>query len=118
MPAGYIRLAWEAEPADANELRAIYEQVLLALSHFHATDLMTVHGQRPPLPPDVQAWLGSYWVPRAVATVGYGRCAIVEANALPARHSARVVVDRLTSHVDFQYFASETDAHDWLMGRL
>ena len=118
VPAGYVRLAWEAAPADDEALRAIYEQLLLALAHFATTDLLGVHGQRQPLPAAVQAWLISSWIPRAVALVGYGRYAIVEAATPAVRHATRTVVDGLSRHIDFQYFDTEADAHGWLTGRL
>ena len=114
MSAGYIRLDWQPVAATAPELRAIYEQVLRAMRHHSATSLMTVHNQRPPMPPDVQSWLTQDWMPRAVAEVGYGLCAIVEAAQPLSRLAARSVGSAFAGQLRYQYFDSETAADAWL----
>ncbi|MFD2721585.1 hypothetical protein ACFST9_22915 [Hymenobacter monticola] len=88
---GYIRLDWQPVAASAAELRAIYEHVLQAMRRHRSTALMTVHNQRPPMPQEVQTWLAHDWMPRAVAEVGYGRCAIVEATTPLSQLAARAV---------------------------
>jgi hypothetical protein len=113
-PAGYIRLAWQPIAVTASELRAIYEHVLRAMLHHRSTALMTVHNQRPPMPPDVQTWLTEEWIPRAVATVGYGRCAIVQAAMPLSRLAARAVGSGQKTTLHYQYFDSEATADGWL----
>ena len=113
-PAGYIRLDWRPTAVTAPELRAIYEHVLRAMLHHRATALMTVHNQRPPMPPDVQTWLTEEWIPRAVATVGYGRCAIVQAEMPLSRLAARSVGSGQKTTLRYQYFDSEATADGWL----
>lgn len=113
-PAGYIRLEWQPVPSTPTELRAIYEHVLRAMQHHRATALMTIHNQRPPMPPEVQAWLSQEWLPRAVQEVGYGRCAIVEAATPLSRLAARAVGTSVTGRLNYEYFDSETAAADWL----
>jgi hypothetical protein len=112
--AGYIRLDWRPTAVTASELRAIYEHVLRAMLHHRATALMTVHNQRPPMPPDVQTWLTEEWIPRAVATVGYGRCAIVQAEMPLSRLAARSVGTSQKTTLRYQYFDSEATADGWL----
>lgn len=113
-PAGYIRLDWQPVPATSAELRAIYEHVLRAMLHHRATTLLTLHNNRPPLPPDVQAWLTQDWMPRAVAEVGYGRCAIVEAEMPLSRLSAHPVGSNVRGQINYQYFGTEAAADTWL----
>jgi len=113
-PAGYIRLEWQPVPSTATELRAIYEHVLRAMQHHRATALMTIHNQRPPMPPEVQVWLSQEWLPRAVTEVGYGRCAIVEAATPVSRLAARAVGSSVTGRLNYEYFDTETAADSWL----
>ncbi|MDO7852803.1 SpoIIAA family protein [Hymenobacter convexus] len=113
-PEGYVCLDWQPIAASANELRAIYEHVLHAMQHHRTTALMTVHNQRPPMPPEVQAWLAHDWMPRAVATVGYARCAVVEANSPLSRLAARAVGADMGTGLRFQYFDTPEAARAWL----
>ncbi|WP_152560026.1 hypothetical protein [Hymenobacter sp. IS2118] len=113
-PAGYVRLDWQPVAASATELRAIYEHVLRALHHHRSTALMSVHNQRPPMPPDVQEWLVESWIPRAVTEVGYGRCAIVEAAAPLSRLAARAVGTGLKGQLSYAFFATDAEADAWL----
>ncbi len=114
VPAGYIRLDWQPVAVTAPELRAIYEHVLRAMLHHRATALMTVHNRRPPMPAEVQAWLTEDWIPRAVATVAYGRCAIVQAELPLSRLAARSVGSGQKTALDFRYFDTEAAADAWL----
>jgi hypothetical protein len=113
-PAGYVRLDWQPVLSTAAELRAIYEHVLRAMLHHRATALMTVHNRRPPIPAEVQAWLTDEWIPRAVATVAYGRCAIVQAELPLSRLAARSVGTSQKTALDFRYFDTEATADAWL----
>ncbi|MBF9238265.1 hypothetical protein I2I05_12745 [Hymenobacter sp. BT683] len=113
-PAGYVRLDWQPVPASASELRSIYEHVLRAMQHHRSTALMSVHNQRPPMPADVQEWLTQTWIPRAVAEVGYGRCAIVEATMPLSRLAARAVGIGLKGQLSYEFFATDTEADSWL----
>lgn len=113
--AGYVRLDWQPYAASAAELQALYEQVLQAMRRHGVTALLSVHKQRPPLSPDVQAWLTTQWIPRAVADAGYQRCAIVEADMPLGRLAARAVGLALTTPLRFRYFPSEAEAEAWLL---
>ena len=115
-PAGYIRLDWQAVPATPSELRAIYEHVLRAMQHHRAPTLMTLHNNRPLMPPEVQTWLVQDWMPRAVTEAGYSRCAIVEAESPLSRLAARSVGADVKGQLRFQYFDSEEAADRWLQG--
>jgi hypothetical protein len=113
-PAGYIRLEWQPVASSPTELRAIYEHVLRAMLHHRSTALMSIHNHRPPMPTEVQAWLAEEWLPRAVREVGYGRCAIVEANTPVSRLAARAVGTSMTGQLNYQYFATDMAADTWL----
>lgn len=113
-PAGYIHLDWQPVPATPAELRAIYEHVLQAMLRHRAGTLLTVHNNRPPLPPDVQTWLTQNWMPRAVREVGYGRCAIVEAEMPLSRLAAHSVGSGVNGQINYQYFGTEEAAIAWL----
>ncbi|MDO7847007.1 hypothetical protein Q5H92_11610 [Hymenobacter sp. M29] len=115
-PGGYVRLDWQPVAASAPELRAIYEHVLQAMRHHRATALMTVHNQRPPMPPEVQTWLAHNWLPRAVAEAGYGRCAVVEATTPLSRLAARTVGSDMGAALRFRYFDTQEAADEWLRG--
>jgi hypothetical protein len=113
-PAGYVRLDWQSVPATAAELRSIYEHVLRAMLHHRASRLMTVHKQRPPMPPEIQTWLTQEWLPRAVAEVGYGHCAIVEATTPLSRLAARSVGIGMKGELKYEYFENDVAADAWL----
>jgi hypothetical protein len=113
-PAGYVRLDWQPVLVTAPELRAIYEHVLRAMLHHRSAALMTVHNRRPPMPAEVQSWLTEEWIPRAVATVGYSRCAIVQAEMPLSRLAARAVGTGQKTTLSYQYFDNETAADSWL----
>ena len=101
-------------PATAAELRSIYEHVLRAMQHHRASRLMSVHNQRPPMPPEIQTWLTQEWLPRAVSEVGYGYCAIVEATAPLSRLAARAVGIGMKGQVSYELFENDALADAWL----
>ena len=113
-PAGYVRLEWQPVPATAAELRSIYEHVLRAMQHHRASRLMSVHNQRPPMPPEIQTWLTQEWLPRAVSEVGYGYCAIVEATAPLSRLAARAVGIGMKGQLSYEFFENDALADAWL----
>jgi hypothetical protein len=82
--------------------------------HYGSTRLMSVHGQRPPMPPQIQEWLTTQWVPRAMETAGYDRCAVVEAEAPLSRLAARSVGNGLTHKLRYHYFPTVREAAEWL----
>jgi hypothetical protein len=113
-PAAYVRLDWQRFSATEAELRAVYDHVLRAMQRHGLHHLMSIHNQRPPMPPGVQAWLVDNWIPRAVAEVAYGRCAVVEAHTPLSRLAARSVGAAVQVPLEYRYFATETDADAWL----
>ncbi|GAA4362391.1 hypothetical protein GCM10023185_30280 [Hymenobacter saemangeumensis] len=112
---GYIRLDWQPTPATATELRAIYEHVLRAMLHHGASRLMTLHNNRPPMPQELQSWLATQWIPRAIQEVGYSHCAIVEASNPLSRLAARAVGSSLHLPLAYGYFDSPQAAEAWLL---
>ncbi|WP_303309837.1 hypothetical protein [Hymenobacter sp. BT730] len=112
--AGYVRIAWQPVRVSAPELQAIYEHALNAMHYHGATKLLSLHGQRPPLPVDIQTWLVQEWIPRAIQQVHYGQCAIVEAGQPLSRLAARTIGSGLTEDLQFAFFPTEEAAHDWL----
>jgi hypothetical protein len=113
-PAGYIRLEWQPVPATVAELRSIYEHVLRAMQHHRATRLMSVHNQRPPMPPEIQTWLTQEWLPRAVAEAGYRYCAVVEATVPLSRLAARAVGTGMKGELRYEFFETDALADAWL----
>jgi hypothetical protein len=112
--SGYLRVTWHPTSVSVADLQAIYGHVMRAMLHYGTSRLMTVHGQRPPMPPQVQEWLTQHWVPRAIAEAGYNKCAIIEATAPLSRLAARSIGSSLTPGLHYQYFASEQEAAEWL----
>lgn len=117
-PGGYVRLDWQPTAVTPGELRGIYEHVLRALLHHRVTALMTVHNQRPPMPPEIQTWLTHDWMPRAVAEGGYDRCAVVEADTPLSRLAARAVGAGVSGQLTYQYFDTTEAADVWLRKQL
>ena len=115
MPAGYIRLTWNPVPLESDHLMAVYEHVLQAFKRHQTGRLLSIHGQRPPLPMPVQSWLAERWIPHAVAEAAYPHCAVVEAGAPVSRLAARAVADHLTPPLNYRYFGTEADAETWLL---
>ncbi|GAB3302423.1 hypothetical protein ACFQT0_11070 [Hymenobacter humi] len=113
-PASYIRLEWLSAPATVAELRSIYEHVLRAMQHHRVIRLMSVHNQRPPIPPEIQTWLTQEWLPRAVAEVGYRYCAVVEATAPLSRLAARAIGTGMKGLLSYEYFETDALADAWL----
>ena len=112
--AGYVRLDWQAVPSTANDLKAIYEHVLQAMQRYRSTAIMSVHNQRPAMPPEVQSWLVTDWIPRAVRDASYTRCAVVEAATPMSRLAARAVGIESKGLIDFRYFDGDVPADTWL----
>jgi len=115
VPAGYIRLDWQPATAAVAELRAVYEHTLQAMLHHKTGLLMTVHNNRPPIPQDVQQWLVAEWVPRAMATAGYRRCAVVEGGNPLSRLAARSIGSSLQGPLAFGYYDTTDAAEAWLL---
>lgn len=118
LPAAYVRVEWHPVAATAAELRAVYDHVLHAMRRHQAPALLSVHNQRPPIPPDVQTWLVNEWIPRALEA-GYRYCAIVEAVTPLGRLSARAVGSSLDkTALQYRYFRTETAAEEWLLEEI
>jgi len=106
----YLHITWQPTPVSIADLQAIYEHVLRAMLHYGTTRLMSVHGQRPPMPPQIQEWLFQQWVPRAIEEAGYDKCAVVEAEAPLSRLAARSVGNGLTQKLRYNYFPTMQEA--------
>ncbi|SMB91892.1 hypothetical protein SAMN00120144_2483 [Hymenobacter roseosalivarius DSM 11622] len=111
---GYLRVTWHPTVVSVADLQAIYEHVLRAMHHYGCTRLMSVHGQRPPIPPQIQEWLTAQWVPRAMEEAGYDRCAVVEADAPLSQLAARSIGNSLMQPLRYHYFPTVREAADWL----
>ncbi|MGY2133126.1 STAS/SEC14 domain-containing protein [Hymenobacter sp. HD11105] len=111
---GYIRITWQSAAVSITDLQAIYEHVLRAMLYYGTTRLMSVHGERPPMPAQLQDWLAQQWIPRAIKEAGYDRCAIVEAEAPVSRLAARSISSNLSVGLRYRYFTTEQEAIEWL----
>jgi hypothetical protein len=114
-PAAYVRIDWQQFAATPADLRGVYDHVLRAMLRHGLSRLMSIHNHRPPMPVEVQTWLTTVWIPRAMAEVSYGRCAIVEANTPLSRLAARAVGAELNVPLTYRYFSNEADAAAWLV---
>ncbi|GAA4362382.1 hypothetical protein GCM10023185_30260 [Hymenobacter saemangeumensis] len=112
--SGYIRLDWQPVASTPAELRAIYEQAFQAMRQHNTPSLMTVHNNRPPLPAEIQGWLGEVWVPRAIRELGFGRCAVVEVNPPQSRQVVHTVTAALEEPLEYQFFSTPEAADAWL----
>jgi hypothetical protein len=112
---GYIRTDWRLLNASVNEVRGIYEHVLQAMRRYRTTSLLCVYAQRQPMPKEVQAWLLSDWIPRAVHDVGYHRCAVVEPHASAKQSAARVESLGADELLEYGLFESVEEAEHWLV---
>ena len=114
-PGAYVRLEWQPYVASAQELKAVYDHVLRAMMRHGLRSLMSIHNQRPPMPPEVQIWLTGTWIPSAMSETNYCRCAIVEAATPLGRLAARGVAAGLSPGLDYRYFRTEAEAQAWLL---
>lgn len=114
--AGYVRIEWQAAPMTSLELRAVYEHTLSLLRREGLTRVLTDHRDMPPYTAADRDWLTTQWVPRAVAEVGYRRCAIVQAHAVFNHLATKQMVQELSSGpLEIQYFAEAEPAMAWLL---
>ncbi|MBF9223540.1 hypothetical protein [Hymenobacter ruricola] len=113
-PTGFVRLAWGAERASFETVKAFYEQVLALLLNSGARKILSDHGQRAPLSGPTQAWLTENWIPRAMAQARTRHCAIVEGADPLHRLSTQSVVSSSPTGFIFQRFPTVEEAETWL----
>ncbi|GAB3837763.1 hypothetical protein [Hymenobacter jeollabukensis] len=111
---GYVCLQWTDVPIEEEALRALYAHTLHALQHYHTGKLLTDQRRRQPLPAEAQRWIAEQWIPTAISTAGYSRCAIVESELPGAALAARAVGRALQSPLAFHYFTDAAPAAEWL----
>lgn len=111
---GYICLLWNDVLIQEADLRALYTHTLHALRHHRTGKLLTDQRHRQPLPAEAQQWIVQEWIPEAIRTAGYSRCAIVESQLPEASTAARNVGHALQTPLTFQYFAEPAAAAAWL----
>ena len=113
-PTGYVRLAWSAERAPTDVIKAYYEQVLALLLNSGSHKILSDHGQRAPLSGLVQQWITENWIPRAMSQARTRHCAIVEGADPLHRLSTQSVVAASPAGFIFQRFSAVDDAQTWL----
>lgn len=111
---GYVELAWAAHRVELSELQAFYEQALQLMLSTGAAKVLSVHGQRQPLPPAAQRWLTTDWIPRAMRLAGVRHCAIVEGDDPVHRLSTQGVVANSPAALEYRRFQHRADAEAWL----
>ena len=111
-PAGYVRTDWHSLAAEPAELRAIYGHVLRAMQRYEVTAVLFVHRQPAALPAELQRWLASEWLPRAVREANYQRCAFVELDQPATTEAAR---PPLLSPPECAWFSEVAEARAWLL---
>jgi len=112
--AGYVRLDWQDAPATPAQVRAVYEHALQLMQQHNTARLLSVHNQRPPIPPALTSWLGENWVPRAMRSVGHGRCAVVETSPTQSQAIVHTVGAALEEPLEYQFFTTTEAADTWL----
>jgi hypothetical protein len=117
--SGYVCLSWANVPIEDEHLRALYAHTLHALTYYGTGKLLTDQRQRQPLPAEAQRWIVEEWIPTAVRTASYSRCAIVESELPGGRSAARAVGSALDSPLAFQfaYFTDTAPAAEWLISQ-
>jgi len=111
---GYVHLAWSSERMAQASLETFYEQSLLLMHRTGATKVLSEHGARRPLSAEAQQWIATNWVPRAIAEVGFGYCAIVEGGDPIHRLSTQSVISASPIHLIYNRFALLAEAEAWL----
>ena len=114
-PAGYAHLVWEPGRLAQATIEAYYEQVLALLLNTNTRLILSEHGQRFPLPQEVQNWLTTNWIPRAMRLGNVRHCAIVEGADPLHRLSTQSVVSTAPVGFAFQRFATVRAAESWLL---
>lgn len=114
-PAGFVRLAWSANRAPLDALKAFYAQALALLLRTGTRKILSEHGQRPPLSGAAQEWLTGEWIPQAIREARVRYCAIVEGSDPMHRLSTQSVVSASPSGLVFQRFSEMAAAESWLL---
>lgn len=112
-PAGYVRTDWRSLTAEPAELRAIYGHVLRAMQRYEVTAALFVHWQPAAVPAELQHWLASEWLPRAVREANYQRCALVELNQ--PGPPADTPNPLLPGQPECAWFSEVAEARAWLL---
>jgi hypothetical protein len=114
-PSGFVRLAWSAERASIEVIKAYYEQVLALLLNTGSHKILSDHGRRVPLSALAQQWISENWIPRAMSQARTRHCAIVEGADPLHRLSTQSVVAASPSGFVFQRFSVIEAAEAWLL---
>ena len=114
-PAGFVRMAWNADRLPAEVIKAYYEQALTLMLTTGADKILSHHGQRAPLPGPVQQWLTENWIPRAISQARAYYCAIVEGADPMHRLSTQSVVSAAPVGMVFKRFSALDEAERWLL---
>ncbi|MGI4739209.1 MAG: hypothetical protein ACRYG7_28920 [Janthinobacterium lividum] len=112
--AGYVRTDWRSLAAEPAELRAIYGHVLRAMQRYDVTAALFVHQQPAAVPAELQHWLASEWLPRAVREANYQRCALVEL-AQPGSPADTDVPSSPHGRPECARFSEVAEARAWLL---
>lgn len=113
--AGYAHLVWAPGRLAQTTIEAYYEQVLALLLNTSTYLILSDHGQRSPLPQEVQNWLATNWIPRAIHLAQVRHCAIVEGADPLHRLSAQSVISAAPEEFIFQRFDTRLEAERWLL---
>jgi hypothetical protein len=114
-PVGFVRLAWSADRAPLDALKAYYAQVLALMLSTGTRKILSEHGQRPPLSGLAQEWLTKEWIPQAIREARARYCAIVEGSDPMHRLSTQSVVSASPGGITFQRFSATEAAESWLL---
>ncbi len=115
----YVRVEWLAAPMLSQNLREVYEQILLLLKESQLSKVLSDHQLMPAIMPQDQLWLATDWAPRAVHESLYRHCAVVDAYDVYNRLSTTSVVQHIRRSLDLRvaHFPDHESAERWLLSR-
>ena len=114
----YVRVEWQSAPMLSQDLRKVYEQILLLLKESQLTKVLSDHQLMPAIMPQDQHWLATDWAPRAVREGHYSHCAVVDAYDVYNRLGTTSVVQHIRRTLDLRvaHFPDHESAERWLLG--
>ncbi|MVN78319.1 hypothetical protein GO988_18470 [Hymenobacter sp. HMF4947] len=113
-PAGFLRATWGSQPRSSQDVKALFEQILLQLQRQQWSRILVSQIGMQPFTPADQQWIAHDWLPRAVQG-GYRHGAVV----VSADVLVRLATAYITTHVQglpltYRSFDNPADAVRWL----
>lgn len=114
-PTGYARIVWSPGRMALPAVQAFYEEVLKLALRTGRRHVLSEHGQRAPLSPEVQHWLDTNWMPRAMQQTGGLHWAVVDGQDPVHRLATQAVMNAAPTGMVIKRFADHASATFWLL---